>query len=829
MMDLRYALRTLRKSPGFTTTAVLTLALGIGASAAIFTLLDQVSLRQLPVKDPNQLVLLDWDGDWNGSNTGGYAAWSYPWYEDLTEQTGEIFEDLIGRAGMGMAVGVAGEAEQAEVVLVTGNYFRTLGIGATVGRVLQDGDNEIPDAHPVAVLTYEYWQNRFGGDRDVVGTTILLNQHPFEVVGVSQKDFRGIDLATRPKVFIPAMMKNSVSVGFQKQIYQLDNRRSRWMNVFGRLAEGVSREQAQAAIGPVMQAGLEYDLATDLAGMDDRGKESYRQARLLVEPGGRGRTRVRDALESPLRMLMIMVALLLLIACGNVANLLMARAAGRTKEVAVRFAIGATRARVVRQLLAECALISAAAAALGLLAASWAADFILRFAPDGAESFNFTTDADWRILAFAVVAAAGTTFLFGLLPALRTTQLHLAPALKDQAGSIAGGNDSWRRALASSQVFFSLLLLIGAALFSRSLMELQNIDPGFETEQTLVFAIDPMQGGYDDEATRLWLARLEERLEARPEVVSAGFSATRLLDDDTWSNSVKVEGYESAPEEAMIPNYNAISPGYLRTLEIPLLEGRAFTEADATGAARVGIVNESFVKHFFPNESPLGRHFSFYVGPEQYEIVGVIPDTRYEGVKEEIPEQVFVPFAQAPWPTGAHIYIRSDRDPAVAVPAARAVSRELDASLPVVDLLLMEDQKNTTLSMERMLAFLATAFGVLATLLAAVGLYGLLAYSVSRRKREIGLRIALGAQSGDISWLVLREVVWLFVIGAAAAIPVAMVLGRFMESQLYGVKPTDPLSMAGAVAVLSVVALAAGYLPARRAARTQPMEALRLE
>lgn len=828
MMDLRYALRTLRKSPGFTTTAILTLALGIGASAAIFTLLDQVSLRQLPIKDPHQLVLLDWDGDWRGSNTG-YAVWSYPWYENLEEQTGEIFEDLIGRAGMAMAVGVAGEAEQADVVLVTGNYFRTLGIGATVGRVLQDGDNEIPDSHPVAVLTYEYWQNRFGGERDVLGSTILLNQHPFEVVGVSQKDFRGIDLGTRPKVFIPTMMKDSVSVGFQKQIYLLDRNRSRWMNVFGRLRDGMSREQAQAAIAPVMQAGLEYDLATDLANMDERGRESYLQARILVEPGGQGRTRARDALESPLRVLMIMVALLLLIACGNVANLLMARSAGRTKEVAVRFAIGATRARVVRQLLAECALISAAAAALGLLGASWAADSILRFAPDGAESFNFTTAPDWRIMAFAVVAAAGTTFLFGLLPALRTTQLHLAPALKDQAGSIAGGNDGWRRALASSQVFFSVLLLIGAALFTRSLMELQNIDPGFETEHTLVFAIDPMQGGYDDEATRLWLARLEERLEARPEVVSAGFSTMRMLDDDTWNNSVQVEGYESASEEEMSPNYNAISPGYLRTLEIPLLDGRAFTEADATGAARVGIVNESFVKHFFPGESPLGRHFSFYVGPEQYEIVGVIPDTRYEGVKEEIPEQVFVPFAQAPWPTGAHIYIRSDRDPAIAVPAARAVSRELDASLPVVNLRLMEDQKNTTLSMERMLAFLATAFGVLATLLAAIGLYGLLAYSVSRRKREIGLRIALGAQSGDVSWLVMREVVWLFVVGAAAAIPVAIVLGRFMESQLYGVKPTDPLSIVGAVAVLSVVALAAGALPARRAARTQPMDALRLE
>ncbi len=829
-MDFRYAFRTLRKSPGFAITAILTLALGIGSSAAIFTLLDQVALRQLPVKDPAGLVLLEWDGTWNGSNTG-YAVWSYPWYEDLEEQTDEIFEDLIGRATMPMAIGVEGEAEQADVVLVTGNYFRTLGVGAAAGRVLEERDNEIADGHPVAVLSHEYWRDRFGSAPDAIGQTILLNQHPFEIVGVSQKDFRGIDFATRPKLFIPAKMKDTVSVGFQRQIYKLENRRSRWMNVFGRLREGVSRERAQAAIAPVMEAGIEYDLAQpELAGMGDRGRERYREARLLVEPGGQGRQRERETLESPLQLLMAMVGLLLLIACGNVANLLMARASGRTKEVAVRFAIGASRARVVRQLLAECALIATAATVLGLAAASWAATFILRFAPEGAESVNFTTEPDWRIVTFAAAAAAVTTFLFGLLPALRTTQIHLAPALKDQAGSIAGGNDGWRRALAGSQVFFSLLLLIGAGLFTRSLRELRNIDPGIETEHTLVFAIDPMQGGYDDDATRRLLQRLEKDLSARPEVASAGFSTMRMLDGDTWNNSVKVEGHQSTEGEKMSPNFNAVSPGYFRTLEIPFLEGREFSEADLRGGPPVGIVNESFVKHFFPNESPLGRHFSFY-GPDaqQIEIVGVVPDTRYEGVREEVPEQVFVPFAQSPWPTGANVYLRSERRPEDAVPAARTVARELDATLPIVNLRLMEDQKNTTLRNERLLAFLASAFSVLATLLAAVGLYGLLAYSVARRKREIGLRIALGAQRGDVSWLVLKEVVWLFGIGAMAAIPAALVLGRWTESQLYGVRPSDPLTMAGAIAVLSVVALAAGYLPARRAARTQPMEALRLE
>jgi predicted permease len=533
-------------------------------------------------------------------------------------------------------------------------------------------------------------------------------------------------------------------------------------------------------------------------------------------------------LDSPLWTLMAMVGLLLLIACGNVANLLMARAAGRTREVAVRFAIGATRTRIIRQLLAESCMIAGAAAALGLLFADQAAAVILQFAPEGAETYNFTTAADWRIVAFAASAAAATTFLFGLIPAVRTTQVHLAPALKDQAGSIAGGNDSWRRALAGSQIFFSLLLLIGAGLFQRSLRELAAVETGMETEHTMVFGIDPMQGGHDNEATQRLLARMEKELEARPEVSSAGFSSVRMLANDEWSNSVVVEGHQRVPDENVNPFFNAVSPGYFRTLEIPFLEGHGFDDADVKGAPQVGVVNESFVKHFFPDESPIGRHFGFGGEPD-IEIVGVVPDTRYSDIRQEIPEQVFVPFAQSPFPTGAQVYIRTDGRPEDAVPAARAVVREIDARLPVVQLRMMEDQKNTTLGNDRLLAFFATAFGVLATVLAAVGLYGLLAYSVARRKREIGLRIALGAQRGDVSWLVLKEIVWLFAIGAAAAIPAALVLGRWTESQLYGVKPSDPLTMAAAIAGLSLVALAAGYLPARKAARTEPMEALRLE
>jgi len=826
-MDLRYALRTLRKSPGFTATAILTLALGIGASSAIFTLLDQVSLRLLPVNSPERLVLLRWEGNWNGSNTG-YAAWSYPWYEDLRDQSGEIFEDLFGRFGMKMALGYSGETENADIALVTGNYFHALGVGAARGRVLGPADNEQIDGHPVAILSYEYWRDQFGSAPDVIGRTILITKQPFEIVGVAQRGFHGLELNFTPRVFIPAVMKNTVSSGFHRTIYPIENRRGRWLNVFGRLRDGIGREQAQAALEPIFHAGLQYDiLQPELSGMDEYGRERYLEAIAEVLPGGQGRRNVREGLDGPLAMLMAMVALLLLIACGNVANLLMARAAGRSKEIAVRFAVGAGRGRIVGQLMLESALLATSAAALGLLIAGWAASFIVRFAPGGPASFNLSTDADWRVVAFAASAAALTAFVFGLTPALRSTRLDLASTLKDQAGSIAGGSDSWRRALAGAQIFLSLLLLIGAGLFQRSLAHLRSLDTGVEAEHAMVFAIDPLQGGYSPERSRVFLAELKRELEARPEIRSAGFSTMRILSGDDRTNTVQVEGYERARDESTNPHFNAVSPGYFETLEVPMLEGRAFNEADLDGAPRVGIVNAAFVQRYFKGESPIGRRFGF--GEPDIEIVGVIPDVRYSDLRQEIPEQVFVPFAQSPWPTGAHVYVRTDRDPEDAVPAVRAVARQADASLPLADLRMMEAQLEMTLTAERLLAFLASAFGVLATLLAAVGLYGLLAYSVSRRGREIGLRMALGAQRSDIAWMVLREVFWLFAIGATTALPVSLALGRWTESQLYGVKPADPLSMMIGVAILAAAALAAGYFPARRAARIEPMHALRSE
>jgi predicted permease len=829
--DIAYAARKLRLAPAFTITAVLTLALGIGASAAIFTLLDQISLRLLPVKDPERLVVLRWNGPWNGSNTG-YAAWSYPWYEDLRDQTGETFEELFGSFGMGMAVSYEGQAEQTEVTLVTGNYFRALGLGAARGRVLGPEDDQRSGANAVAVLSYDYWRDRFGSAPDVIGKTILVNQQRLEIVGITQFGFRGLEFHTRSGVFIPSRLKDPVSTGFHKEIYQLERRRGRWLNVYGRLRDGVSIEQASAALEPVMKAGIEYDLGQpELAGMNDYGREQYRKSKIDVLPGGQGRRNVRAGLDGPLSWLMAMVGLLLLIACGNVANLLLAGAAARTKEVAVRFALGGSRWRVVRQLLAESAMIAVAAGALGLVLANWAAGFIVQFAPGGPGAVNLSTSPDLRIVGFAILISAFTAFAFGLMPALRATNVQLAPTLKDQAGAIAGGNDASRRILAGSQVFFSLLLLIAAGLFQRSLTRLHELDTGINSEQTLVFSLDPLQAGYSKEGLRAFIARLEEQLETRPEISAAGVSMVRVLSDEDWSNTVSVEGYQSAPDENMNPYFNGVSPKYFATLEIPLLEGRAFTEADVDGAPLVGIVNESFAKRFFGDDSAIGRRFGFGGSKDagDIQIVGVIPDVYYTDLREKIPQQVFVPFAQSPWTTGANIYVRTDRLPEDLAPVVRVVSREMDANLPIVALRTVTEEIAGTLTTERLLAYLATAFGIAATLLAAVGLYGLLAYSVSRRRRELGLRMALGAQRGDVAWLILKEVVWLFAIGAGLAIPSALLLGRMLESQLFGVTPRDPLTMIVATALLAITAACAGALPALRAARTQPMSALRFE
>lgn len=826
LRDVRYALRGIRKSPGFTLLAVLTLALGIGASTAIFTLLDQVALRMLPVKDPASLALLRWEGSWRGSNTG-YAAWSYPWYEDLRDKN-DVFEEVFCRYDMPLSFGYGGQTERIGGELVSGNYFRTLGIGAALGRTITADDDQKFAGRPVAVLSHDFWRNRFDSDRDIVGKQVQLNGHAFDIIGVAQRGFRGVEFSSTPHVFLPTAMKMELSPGWNAN-YDLEKRRNRWVNVFGRLKPGVTLERANAAMQPLFHSLLEYDIAQpEFSSADTYARERYLEANIEVLPGGQGPRNIRETLESPLWVLMAMVALLLAIACVNIANLLMTRAAARQKEVAVRLALGASRGQIIRQLLIESLLLGAAGGAAGLVLATWTSRLLVSLMPTGDAPPPITTTPDTRILLFALAVSMVTALLFGMAPALQSIRVRLAPTLKDQAGSIAGGHFRVRKALVAVQVFLSLVLLIGAGLFVQSLRNLRNLDTGFETEQTLVFGLDPMRNGYTMERNRLFLRQLREKLATLPGAEGAGVALVRVLSGNEWDNSVTVQGYEAKPGENMNPFYNAVSQGYFQTLEIPMLEGRDFRDTDVDGAPKVGIVNQAFVKYYFGDQPAVGRRFGF--GREaDIEIVGVIPDVRYQNMRQEIPRQVFVPYDQANGASEAHVYLRTRHEPDAMIAATREAVRGLDANVPLYALRPMQVQLEDSLVTERLIAFLAGAFGVVATLLSAIGLYGVLAYGVTRRTREIGLRMALGAQRGDVAGLVLKEMAWLFVAGAIVAIPVSYGLATVVRAQLYGIEPQDPFNIVAATLALAAVAIAAGCIPAWRASRIQPMEALRFE
>ena len=824
--DLRQSLRLFRKSPALTAAIVGTLALGIGATTGVFTVLDQVALRPLPVKEPDRLVVLEWNGSWRGSNTG-FAAWSYPWYEDLRDKS-EIFEELFCRRAIPVSFGYSGESDRITAEVVSGNYFRALGLTAARGRLHGPQDDVLPGGQPVAVLAHAFWRDRFKSSGDVVGRTIQLNGRAFDVIGVAPAGFDGLEFGSTAEVFVPAAMKLELSPGWMS-MYGLEQRRNRWTHVFGRLKPGVSIAQASAALAPLFASLVEYDLGQpEMADASEYARQQYRQAKVDVLPGGQGVSLRQNAARTPLWILMAMVSTLLLIGCVNIANLMLARATARQKEIAVRLAVGAGRGRIVRQLMTENVLLAVAGGLFAVLAASWTASLLVWLIPDPEAAVQISTRPDLRVLGFAALLSLATALLFGLAPAFKAVGVRVAPTLKDQASAVAGGGFGLRRALVAVQVFFSLVLLIGAGLFWRTLENLRNTDSGLDTEHTIVFALDPPRNGYNTEQSRGLLRSLRERLGALPRAEGAGVSLVRPLSGDQWDSSVQAEGYEPTPGENMQVHFNAVSPGYFDTLGVAILEGRDFRESDVEGAPKVGIVNQKFVDYFFGGEHAVGRRFGIGNEPD-IEIIGVIPDLRYEDMRSEIPRQMYLPYDQTPNTLEAHLYIRTAGDPRQLAGTIRQSVREFDAGVPIYNFETMSVQVENTLTLERMIATLGAAFGALATLLSAIGLYGVLAYSMARRTREIGLRMALGAQRRNILWLAMREVVWVFSIGAAVALPAAWALARLVQSQLHGVAPYDPWNMAAAAAILAAVSAAAGLAPAARAARVEPIAALRFE
>jgi predicted permease len=753
-------------------------------------------------------------------------------YEDFRDHN-QVFSGMFCRWDTAMSVSSDGKTERVDGELVSGTYFSVLGVSAALGRVFSSDDDKTPGGAPFAVLSYRYWLSRYAGRPDVIGKKVLVNGYPVTIVGVSQAGFDGTDPGRSPQIRVPIMMKAEMDPVGARFNYNFTARRGRWVNVFGRLKPGVTMEQAKAALQPYFHQMLEMEVQQkEFARAAPEVRQRFLMMWMDLLPASKGDSELRRQFSAALLVLSAIVGLVLLIACANVANLLIARATARQKEMAVRLALGASRSRIVSQLLTESLLLAIVGGVVGLVLAVWMDQALLGFLPTGDSPLTISTTPDWRILSFNFAVALLTGVIFGLVPALHSTRPQLASTLKDQVGSIAGGTSvRLRKSLVAAQVTLSLLLLIGAGLFIRSLKNLKDLDPGFRTSNLLEFAVDPSRNGYPPERSLDFYRQLREQLDAIPGVESSALAVIPVLSGDEWDNSVAIEGFSHKPTETPDPHMQFISPDFFKTMNIPILAGRDFRMTDGRGA-KVCIVNEKFAKRYFKDGNAVGRHIGMGGNPGtklDIEIVGVARDTKYESMRDEIPVEVYQPYHQVEFVIGMFAYVRTARQPEQAFTSIRRVVNNLDPNLPVSFMKTLEKQQEESLITERLVASLSSAFGILATLLAAIGLYGVMAYLVAQKTREIGIRMALGAASGHVVWLVMREVLVLATVGIAIGLPSAWVLTRFAKSQLYGIQPNDALTIAAATAGIALVALLSGYIPARRATMVDPMRALRWE
>jgi predicted permease len=821
--DLRYGARTLLKNPGFSLIAVLTLALGIGANTAIFSLMDKLMLESLPVERPRELVMLNPQGIRSGW-TAGDMTWSYPAFAGIREQQ-QVFSGVLAERADTVNLMIDGATERATENIVSGDYFETLGVRAQLGRVFTREDERVRDGSPVAVISHGYWVERLGSRPDIVGQTIRLNGNPFTVIGVCEKGFNGLEIGGEVDLFVPISMLRQVAT-YGKA---LDSRTSYIFLVYGRLKPGITREQATNQLQSIYRAQVVQDVATM---REPPRNDQWKQGRMTLEDGHRGTSGLRRELGTPLTALMAMTGVVLLIACANLAGLLMARAAARTKEISIRLAIGAPRGRIVRQLLTESLLLAALGGFVGLFVARLTIDILATGMVDNAGRLQLTTNfLDQRALLFAIAATAVTGVLFGLLPALAASRTTIGSTLKTGAGADGKGQARLRKTLATAQISLGLILVAASGLFLRTLHNLQTVNTGFRSERLITFRLNSGLAGYNRERSMRLFSGMLDELRAIPGVSGATLGQTTVLSNSRINFGFEIEGRTRGERENISGSGDAVAPGYLAMLGTPLLRGRDFTDNDTSTSTRVVIVNEALVDQYFPNQNPLGRRIRLGWGGESFpfEIVGVSKNARMSNLRDQPARSFFMPYTQWDVLSSAVFYVRSSGDPAALSGSIRSMVKRFDNNLPIIQYRTVEEQIGRLLRPERMVASLSIAFGLLATGLAAIGLYGVTAFSVSRRTREIGVRMALGAQRKGIVLMVLRDVMTTAAVGIVLGAALSLLLARYIESQLYGVPARDFLTLGAAAILLAIVALAAGWLPARRASRVDPILALRQE
>ncbi|HEX4565214.1 MAG TPA: ABC transporter permease [Vicinamibacterales bacterium] len=833
MTGLRYACRTLFKTPFVTGVAVVSLALGIGANAAIFSCFNQMLLEALPVPHPSELVNLAAPGPKPGSQSCGQAGdcdavFSYAMFRDL-QKVQNAFTGIAAHLLIGVNLSFEGQTLNGQGVLVSGNYFQVLQVQPALGRLFDSNDDRLVGEAPVVVLSFDYWKSRFGADPSALNKTLIINGQPLTIVGVAPRGFDGTTLGASPDVYAPITLRGVLVGGWR----QWANRQNYWAYLFARLRPGVTIEGARAALSTQYHAIINDVEAPLQKSMSDQTMAKFRSKSIVLEPGGVGQSSLHDGAKTPLYLLLAVTGFVLLIACANIANLLLARSAARASEMAVRLSIGASRSRLIGQLLTESLLLAMLGGIAGLFVARWTLALILALMPAQiAQVMAFSLSA--RAVLFAGALAIGTGLLFGLFPALHSTRPDLVSTLKGQAGQPSGarGAARFRLVLATSQIALSMLLLAASGFFIKSLLNVSRVDLGIKIDDVITFNLSPALNGYKPDRTMVLFERLEEQLHATPGVTGVTVALVPLLAGSNWGNDVAVQGFKAGPDTDSNSRFNEVGPGYFATMGVPLMSGREFTEADIQSSTKVVVVNEEFARKFGLGRDAVGKMIGSgngYTSKLDTLIVGVAQNSKYSEVKRQVPPLFFRPYRQDSGIGFASFYVRTTGDPAQAASTISAVVKQLDPNLPVERLKTLTQQVKDNTFLDRMMTTLSSLFAGLATLLAAVGLYGVLAYTVSQRTREIGLRMALGAAPGRVRTMVLRQVGWMTLIGAGVGLAGAIAVGKGAATLLYQLEPWDPAVLAVSAVLLAFVALGAGFIPARRASLIDPMRALRYE